>query len=114
MKIGLSYSRCILDIADVIARLQKGSPIPVRYLLNSLPKKSFKTELASLSAVSAAADVVATKNIFKVTVPAGAVGDSSLLRAGYTGRARLEMGYKPVAYAATRRFLNWLRTHVFF
>lgn len=102
------------DIADVMAKLRKGSPIPVRYLLNSLPQKSFSTEITSLSAVSAASEVVAGKNVFKVTAPVRAEGDPAFFRAGYTGRARLVIGHKPLIYAASRRFINWLRTHVFF
>ena len=103
------------DIAEVLHRLEGGSPIPVRYILASLPNKKFQTEILGSSAVSAASEVVAGKNVFRITLPV-AIGqdEAALLRAGYTGRARLEIGRRPLIYTATRRFFNWLRTHVLF
>lgn len=100
------------DIAEIIGHLQKGRTIPVRYLLNSLPHRSFNTLITNPLAVAATSEVVSGKNVFRVVAPVK--GEVDLLRAGYTGRARLEMGRKPLAITATRRFFNWLRTHVFF
>jgi biotin carboxyl carrier protein len=103
------------DIAEVLRQLAKDRPIPVRYLLASLPNKKFSTEIQGASAISAASEVVAGKNVFRATVPVElGEGEAAVLRAGYTGRARLEMGRRPLVYTATRRFLNWLRTHVLF
>lgn len=103
------------DIAEVLKRLQSGGTIPVRYLLASLPGKKFQARISGDAEVSAASEVVAGKNIFKAVVPVELDGsDASLMRAGYTGRARLEMGRRPLIYTATRRFFNWLRTHVLF
>jgi hypothetical protein len=103
------------DIVGVIEHLKKGSPLTIRYILNSLPQKKFTTQIRGLTAVSAASEVVAGKNIFKVTAPLPSEPEyASLFRAGYTGRARLEMGYRPLAYTATRRFFNWLQTNVLF
>jgi hypothetical protein len=103
------------DIVEVIELLQKGSPITIRYILSSLPQKKFETRISGLSSVSGASDVVAGKNVFKVTAPLPQDSEySSLFRAGYTGRARLEIGYRPLAYTATRRFFNWLRINVLF
>jgi len=103
------------DIAEVLHRLEKGSSIPVRYILASLPSKKFQTEILGTSAVAAASEVVAGKNLFRITLPVElGKEDAALLRAGYTGRARLEIGRRPLIYTATRRFFNWLRTHVLF
>lgn len=103
------------DIAEVLRRLEDGGPIPVRYILASLPSKKFQTEILGTSAVSASSEVLAGKNVFRVTVPVALdQDDTTLLRAGYTGRARLEVGRRPLIYTATRRFFNWLRTHVLF
>lgn len=103
------------DIAQVLERLAKGPPIPVRYILASLPGKKFSAQIRGASDVSASSEVVAGKNVFRATIPVDLDRqEAALLRAGYTGRARLEMGWRPLVYTATRRFLNWLRTHVFF
>jgi multidrug resistance efflux pump len=103
------------DIAQVLSRLAQGRKIDVRYLLASLPNKKFHAEIQGASAVAAASEVVAGKNVFRITVPVTLDSvDASIMRAGYTGRARLEIGRRPLVYTATRRFLNWLRTHVLF
>lgn len=103
------------DIAEVLRRLGSKESIPVRYLLASLPNKKFTTEIRGASAVSASSEVMAGKNIFRIIVPVElGMEEAALLRAGYTGRARLEMGRRPFVYSATRRFFNWLRTHVLF
>jgi len=103
------------DIAEVLRHLAAKDSIPVRYLLASQPNKKFSAEIRGVSAVSASSEVVAGKNIFRIVVPVElGAEEAALLRAGYTGRARLEMGRRPFVYSATRRFLNWLRTHVLF
>ena len=103
------------DVAELAMRLQKGKPLTVRYILNSLPQKKFSTQISGLSALSAASEVVAGKNIFRVVAPLEANEEyRTLFRAGYTGRARLEIGRRPLGYTITRRFFNWLRTHVLF
>jgi multidrug resistance efflux pump len=103
------------DIAEVLNRLAQGRRIDVRYLLASLPNKKFHAEIQGASAVAAASEVVAGKNVFRITIPVKLDSmDAAIMRAGYTGRARLEIGRRPLVYTATRRFLNWLRTHVLF
>jgi biotin carboxyl carrier protein len=103
------------DIVEVIDRLQGGASIQIRYLLSSIPQKKFTTQISGLSSISGASEVVAGKNVFKVTASLPPESEyASLFRAGYTGRARLEMGYRPLIYTATRRFFNWLRINVLF
>ena len=103
------------DIVGVLEYLKKGAPLTIRYVLNSLPQKKFTTQITGFSAISAASEVVAGKNIFKLTAALPSEPEyAALFRAGFTGRARLEIGYRPLAYTATRRFLNWLKTNVLF
>jgi len=103
------------DVAVLLRRLQNGPEVPVRYLLKSLPHRKLEARLAGSETVSAAAEVQAGRNLFRVTVPLPDDPEfASLLRAGYTGRARMTIGRRPLAYLATRRFINWIRTNVLF
>lgn len=103
------------DIAEILATIGQGKKIPVRFILNAFPEKRFSTVLDSSSAVSAVSEVVGGKNLFLliVRVPRDAVGDLDF-RAGFTGRAKLQIGYRPLSAVATRRFFNWIRTNVLF
>jgi len=103
------------DVAELAARLQREGEVTVRYILNSLPQKKLSTKISGLSSISAASEVIAGKNIFRVLAPIKSKEEyRTLFRAGYTGRARMEIGRRPLGYTVTRRFFNWLRTHVLF
>lgn len=103
------------DIAVLLKRLESGAQIPVSYLLNSLPQRRLQATITGTDAVSSASEVVSGRNVFRVTVPLPEDAEfASLLRAGYTGRARLTLGKRPMIYLTTRRFINWVRTHVLF
>jgi hypothetical protein len=103
------------DIAEILATLRKGKSIPVRFVLNALPEKKFTAVLDSSSAVSAISEVAGGKNLFRLVVGLPHVAADNLdFRAGFTGRAKLNIGYRPLSLVATRRFLNWIRTNVLF
>ena len=103
------------DISEILATLRKGKKIPVRFILNALPEKKFAAVLDSSSEVSAISEVVGGRNLFRliVALPHDAAGDLDF-RAGFTGRAKLRIGYRPLSFVATRRFFNWIRTNVLF
>ena len=103
------------DVALLLERLEKRGTVPVRFKLASLPNQTFHAELSNSGNVASAAEVVEAKNIFRVLVPLPPSEDyAQSFRAGYTGRARFDVGYRPLAYNALRRFFNWLRTSVLF
>ena len=65
------------------------------------------------SAVSSASAVKNGRNTFEVSVDLPDDPEfEQFLRAGYTGSAKLGVGYRPLIYSMTRRFFNWLRTNV--
>ncbi len=103
------------DVAAVLDRLNKGKTVPVRYVLNALPQKRFSALLTSADAVSSVSEVLGGKNLFRIVfeLPADAEG-RDIFRAGFTGRAKLQVGYRPLCVTATRRFINWIRTNVLF
>jgi multidrug resistance efflux pump len=103
------------DVAALLERLRSGQEIPVRFKLAALPQKTFTASLSDATAVSAAAEVSGKRNTFRVTMPLPSDPEYDVLfRAGYTGKARFVVGYRPLSYAATRRFVDWLRTTVLF
>lgn len=101
------------DVALLLDRLKSGTPVKVTYVLNSLPRKKLTAEITSPEAVSTVSEVKNGRNTFQVSVnlPDDPELETSF-RAGYTGSAKLGVGYRPLLYSATRRFLNWIRTHV--
>jgi biotin carboxyl carrier protein len=103
------------DVALLLDRLDKRDAVPVRFKLASLPHRTFHAELSKSENVASASEVVEGKNVFRVLVPLPAdEGQGQSFRAGYTGRARFDVGYRPLFYSAMRRFFNWLRTAVLF
>jgi len=103
------------NVAELLMRLHSGKPAPVSYVLNALPHREFSAEVTGKECIASSSSVIAGKNIFKVLVPLP--NDSAyavLFRAGYTGRARIVVGYRPLVFIATHRFINWIRTHVLF
>lgn len=103
------------DVTQILTALAKGRKIPVRFSLNSFPGKKFSSVLDDASAVSATSEVINAKNVFRIRIalqdkPAG----ETIFRAGFTGRAKLKLGYRPLSYTMTRRFFNWIRTNVLF
>lgn len=103
------------DVAAVLSRLGKGKSVPVRYVLNALPQKRLSAVLTNADAVASVSEVQGGKNLFRIVfaLPEDAEGQN-FFRAGFTGRAKLMVGYRPLCVAATRRFLNWIRTNVLF
>lgn len=103
------------DVALLLNRLKSGKSVPLTYVLNPLPREKFKAEITNENAVSSASEVKNGRNLFQVTVNLPDEPEQeNFFRAGYTGSAKLAVGYRPLIYTATRRFFNWLRTHVTF
>lgn len=103
------------DVTMILERLKSGRVVPVTYVLNALPKEKFQAEITSEKVVSSAAEVKNGRNTFQITVGLPDEPEfEKFFRAGYTGSAKLGMGYRPSVYSATRRFINWMRTNVTF
>ncbi|MBJ7390161.1 MAG: efflux RND transporter periplasmic adaptor subunit, partial [Chthoniobacterales bacterium] len=101
------------DVALLLNRLKSGKPVSVTYVLNSLPRKKFSAQINEESAISTSSEVKNGRNTFQVSVKLPDEPDfEKFFRAGYTGSAKLGVGYRPLIYSTTRRFLNWLRTNV--
>jgi biotin carboxyl carrier protein len=103
------------DVSLLLNRLRDGGYVHVSYVLNPLPSKKFSAELKDAASVSSSSEVKNGHNTFQVliTLPDEPKFEN-LFRSGYTGVAKLRVGYRPLAYTMTRRFFNWFRTHVAF
>lgn len=101
------------DVALLLTRLKSGKTVGVTFVLNSLPRRKFHAQIANENAISTASQVKNGRNTFQVSVKLPDEPDfEKFFRAGYTGSAKLGVGYRPLIYSATRRLLNWLRTNV--
>jgi multidrug resistance efflux pump len=103
------------DVAAVLTQLHQGKEVPVRFKLAAIPQQTFDTTLRDPASVASSSEVVGGRNTFRIVLPLSSEpAYDALFRAGYTGRARLVMGYRPLSYNILRRFFNWTRTTLFF
>jgi biotin carboxyl carrier protein len=98
------------DVALLAAKLEKGS-LPVRYLLEAFPSQTMTAVLAGPDVIAQMAEVHNNKNTFAVRFPVQPPEDAlEAMRSGYSGRGKIEIGWRPLIYVWTRDFFNWLRT----
>jgi biotin carboxyl carrier protein len=98
------------DIGRVGRRLVEG-PINVSYILYSQTAYTLGTKLNDLRQISAAAEARETEHVFLVTVNNVEIPQNikAALRPGLTGRARIELGTRPLGWILGRRIWNWLQ-----
>jgi multidrug efflux pump subunit AcrA (membrane-fusion protein) len=97
-------------IGKVERRLASG-PIDVSYILYSQTAHTLQTQLKDVSQISAAAEPRDVEHVFVLTfepveIPAEI---ESSMRPGLTGRARLELGRKPLGWLWLRGIWDWLQ-----
>jgi len=98
------------DMSLLSSRLERG-PLTVRYLLEAFPHRTMQTVLPDATAIAQMSEVVNNRNVFAVRMPIETDEEmASAMRAGYSGRAKIQVGWRPLIYVWTRDFLNWLRT----
>jgi hypothetical protein len=84
-------------------------------LLHALPSQHLEATATGLSALSQQSYQINRANVFLLRVPITvAPSVSAQFKAGYTGSAKVPLGWRPTAYVATRRFLAYLRTRWLF
>jgi hypothetical protein len=86
-------------------------PLPVHFLLYSQSAHTLRSELQLRSQISSAAVPRETQNVFLVTlrdVPIPPLLQGSM-RPGLTGRAKIDLGRKPLAYLYATRIWNWFQ-----
>lgn len=98
------------DIGKVGRRLARG-PIPVSYILYSQTAYTLEAKLTDPREISAAAEARETEHVFLITLPNVEIPEhmKGALRPGLTGRARIELGTRPLGWILGGRLWNWLQ-----
>jgi biotin carboxyl carrier protein len=98
------------DIGKVGRRLSSG-PINVSYILYSQTAHTLSAKLTDLRQISAAAEARETEHVFLVTLHNVEIPQfvQGTLRPGLTGRARIELGTRPLGWILGGRIWNWLQ-----
>jgi len=104
-----------MEILTALVARSKGS-IPVELRVASLPGVSFPATIDGPEAIAALSQTSADrKNYFPVTAHLqGSPESMASLKAGFTGKAKVAVGWRPVGYILLRRFLDFLRISLFF
>jgi biotin carboxyl carrier protein len=99
------------DLGVVLGALRKSGSIPVDFILIAQPAASHRTTLSGAVNVSQMPEARKYGTVFIATapIPPGSVSED-LLKPGYTGKAKLRLGWRPLGWVLFRPFINYLRT----
>ena len=96
-------------------QLQQGRPLESEFLLRSMPGRKLTASISDTNAISQMSYQFPHANVFLVRADIAAVRDlPAPLKAGYTGQGEIALGWKPLGYVATRRFVSYIRIHWLF
>ena len=93
--------------------LRRGHPVEIEYILYARSSVKLKAELTSIDQLSQMAYAKGTENVFYVTVT-GIPLPSELthdIRPGFSGKARVIVGSRPLFLVMSRKFIHFLRVH---
>jgi hypothetical protein len=93
--------------------LRAGRPIEVEYILYARSSVKLKAQVQSIDQLSQMAYAKGTQNVFYVTV-AGIPLPQELMndiRPGFSGKARVVVGSRPLFLVMSRKFIHFLRVH---
>jgi hypothetical protein len=98
------------NIGKVGRRLSK-EPLDVSYILYSQTAFTLGAKLTDPRQISAAAEAREVEHVFLVTIHDVDIPENikGALRPGLTGRARIEMGLRPLGWILGGRLWNWLQ-----
>jgi hypothetical protein len=105
------------EVALLESRLHRGKSLPLTLVLHSLPDQKLTATVRDGNAISQLSypSAQARANAFLVRADLEVSPDlRSALKVGYTGRAKIPIGWRPLGYLATRKFLNYLRVRWLF
>jgi len=88
-----------------------GQPVDMSFILYSQSAHTFRTQIIGHDRISAVAYPREKENVFIVTVQNVSVPDEmkAALRPGLTGRAKVELGRRPLVAIWARKIVNWAR-----
>lgn len=98
------------DLGDLLGALQSGQELPVEFILHPHPLTTLQTQLKGPASISQLPELREKGSVFLATAPFPvnhSLGDS--LKPGFTGKAKILMGSRPMGWIFFRPFLNYLR-----
>lgn len=98
------------DIGKVERRLT-GGPLDVSYILYSQTAHTLESKLTNLRQISAAAEARDTDHVFVITIEDVQIpeGIKDSMRPGLTGKAKVDLGRKPLGWIWLRGIWEWLQ-----
>ena len=103
------------DVGVVDQRLRRGQPLPADFLLRAMPGHKLAATVSNVQAISQLSYQFPHANVFLVRADVTAPADlQSAFKSGYTGQGEIALGWRPLGYVATRRFLSYIRIHWLF
>jgi len=103
------------DVGVVDQRLRRGQPLPADFLLRSMPGRKLRAMVPNGLAISQLSYQFPHANVFLVRADVAPAPElQAAFKAGYTGQGEIALGWRPLGYVATRRFLSYIRIHWLF
>jgi len=101
--------KAIGKLEKSLPRDEKGAPLPVNYILYSQSAYKLRSALANHEQISAAAYPREEKNVFIVTLRDVEIPPElrTAMRPGLTGRAKIDLGRRPLILITARRIWTW-------
>lgn len=98
------------DLGDVLGALENGRSLEVDFLLHSHPLEPLQTTLSGVESLSQLPELRDQASVFLATAPfpTGTALDGAI-KPGYTGKAKILLGRKPLGIVLIRPFMNYLR-----
>lgn len=100
------------DLGDLLGRLRDGSALNVDFILHAYPMTTLHTKLSGPDSVSMLPVVEPAGSFFTAKAPFP--NETTLqgrIKPGYTGKAKVIMGNRPLAWVIGKPFLDYVRTH---
>ena len=102
------------DLIYLSDRLAEKGRVPVSLSLAANPARKYPLEVTSEKQIAFGLDTARGKYDFSVMLPLETeLGDASLLKSGFGGRAKFDTGRRPAFYVLFRDFANFLRVRFF-
>ncbi len=98
------------DLGALLAALRAGQELPIDFILHAQTGLRLHTSVHGTDAISQTARMKAGGAFFQVTAPFPV--DSAFvdkLKPGYTGKAKIDVGRRPLASVMMRKFLDYWR-----
>lgn len=99
------------QLGVLLSELRNGRSLPLDFLLHAHPSTRLSASLAGETAVSQLPEARGTSTVFTARVPfPGNALPLDALKAGYSGKAKILLGTRPLAWIWFHPFLTRLRT----